>query len=73
MEPHRNGTLPCPQGWGVEEELAPQLTANGLQLVRLATPTTDAARLPTVVGGAAGFVYYVAVAGVTGTKSASIG
>ncbi|GIL39960.1 tryptophan synthase subunit alpha [Roseiterribacter gracilis] len=56
-----------------EDELAPALAKNGLSLVRLATPTTDAARLPTVVGGAQGFVYYVAVAGVTGTKSAAIG
>ena len=52
-------------------ELAPFLNANGLHMVRLATPTTDAARLPRIVGGASGFVYYVAVAGITGTTSAS--
>jgi tryptophan synthase alpha chain len=45
----------------------------GLQLIRLATPTTDAARLPRVLDGAGGFLYYVAVAGVTGTKRAEIG
>ena len=51
-------------------ELAPQLAAHGLHLVRLATPTTDAARLPAVLDGASGFLYYVAVAGVTGANSA---
>jgi tryptophan synthase alpha chain len=56
-----------------EDELRPHLKQHGLQLVRLATPTTDAARMPSVVGGADGFVYYVAVAGVTGTKSAAVG
>jgi tryptophan synthase alpha chain len=49
-------------------ELAPLADA-GLHLVRLATPTTDAARLPAVLGGASGFLYYVSMAGVTGTKS----
>ena len=38
----------------------------GLSLIRLATPTTDDARLPKVVEGVSGFVYYVSVAGVTG-------
>ena len=52
-------------------ELAPMLAAHGLHNVRLATPTTDARRLPTVVSGASGFLYYVAVAGVTGAGSAT--
>ena len=52
-------------------ELAPELGRYGLHNVRLATPTTDAARLPTVLGGASGFVYYVAVAGVTGAALAT--
>ncbi len=39
----------------------------GLALIRLATPTTDDQRLPTVVAGTSGFVYYISVAGVTGT------
>ncbi|MFZ4382077.1 MAG: tryptophan synthase subunit alpha [Sandarakinorhabdus sp.] len=51
-------------------ELAPALQAHGLHLVRLATPTTDAARLPAVLDGASGFLYYVSVAGVTGAGSA---
>jgi tryptophan synthase alpha chain len=54
-------------------ELVPPLTAHGLHLVRLATPTTDAQRLPAVLDGASGFLYYVAVAGVTGAKSAAAG
>ena len=53
------------------QELAPALAAHGLHLVRLATPTTDAARLPAVLHGASGFLYYVAVAGVTGANSAA--
>jgi tryptophan synthase alpha chain len=52
-------------------ELAPALAAHGLHLVRLATPTTDAQRLPAVLNGASGFLYYVAVAGVTGANSAA--
>jgi tryptophan synthase alpha chain len=51
-------------------ELAPALAGHGLHLVRLATPTTDAQRLPAVLEGASGFLYYVAVAGVTGANSA---
>nr|WP_295660653.1 tryptophan synthase subunit alpha [Polymorphobacter sp.] len=54
-----------------DAELAPMLRGHGLHNVRLATPTTDAKRLPTVLSGASGFVYYVAVAGVTGTASAA--
>ena len=53
------------------DELTPALGAYGLHLVRLATPTTDAARLPAVLHGASGFLYYVAVAGITGTGSAA--
>ena len=42
---------------------------SGLAIVRLATPTTDDQRLSTVLDGASGFLYYVSVAGVTGTKA----
>jgi len=52
-------------------ELAPDLAEHGLHLIRLATPTTDAARLPQVLAGASGFLYYVAVAGVTGANAAT--
>jgi tryptophan synthase alpha chain len=50
--------------------LADALDAEGLALVRLATPTTDAARLSVVAQRTRGFVYYVSVAGVTGGKAA---
>jgi tryptophan synthase alpha chain len=40
-----------------------------LNIIRLATPTTDERRLATVLNGASGFLYYVSIAGVTGTKS----
>jgi len=43
----------------------------GLHWIRLATPTTDDARLPTVLSNTSGFVYYVSIMGITGTKSAS--
>lgn len=52
------------------DEVGPHLARHGLHLVRLATPTTDAARLPAVLDGASGFLYYVAVAGITGQNSA---
>ncbi len=53
-----------------EEELAAPATQAGLDLVRLATPTSDEHRLPTIIARASGFVYYVAIAGITGTRSA---
>ena len=49
-----------------DEELCHPALAAGLAFVRLATPTTDEARLPIVLGGASGFLYYVSVAGITG-------
>ncbi len=42
----------------------------GLAIIRLSTPTTDAARLPVVLDGASGFLYYVSVAGITGQQQA---
>jgi len=41
----------------------------GLDIIRLATPTTDDRRLKTVLDGASGFLYYVSITGTTGTKS----
>ena len=52
------------------DPLADALDAQGLSLIRLATPTTDEARLRVVVQRTSGFVYYVSVAGVTGVKEA---
>ncbi len=58
-----------------EEDLELRFPAKtaGLDLIRLATPTTDAKRLPAVLDGATGFLYYVSVMGVTGTKSINPG
>jgi tryptophan synthase alpha chain len=53
-----------------DEELCIPAKAAGLDFIRLATPTTDDKRLPQVLKNTQGFLYYVAVAGVTGTKSA---
>jgi tryptophan synthase alpha chain len=52
------------------DPLADELDKAGISLIRLATPTTDDRRLPTVVRRTSGFVYYVSVAGVTGVKEA---
>ena len=54
-----------------DEKLGPALRAAGISTIRLATPTTDAARLPTVLDGASGFLYYVSVAGITGLQQAA--
>ncbi len=43
----------------------------GLDIIRLVAPTTDQARLPHVLQGCSGFVYYVSITGVTGTRTAS--
>ena len=56
-----------------DAELREPAAAAGISVIRLATPTTDADRLPTVLTGASGFVYYVSVAGVTGGKRAAAG
>jgi tryptophan synthase alpha chain len=52
-----------------DAELRPQAAAAGLNFIRLATPTTDAKRLPAVLANTSGFVYYVSIAGITGTKT----
>ncbi len=43
--------------------------AQGVDLIRFVTPTTDDARLKRIIADASGYLYYVSVAGVTGTKS----
>jgi tryptophan synthase alpha chain len=55
-----------------DQEVQPFAKAAGIDLIRFATPTTDDSRLPTVINGASGFIYYVAVLGITGTKSGAI-
>ena len=54
-----------------DPELGPWLRSAGIDLIRLATPTTDTARLPAVLDGASGFLYYVSVAGITGLQVAA--
>lgn len=50
--------------------MAAALDAQGVSLIRLATPTSDDERLQVIARGTSGFVYYVSVAGVTGVKEA---
>lgn len=54
-----------------DDELCVPANAAGLNFIRLATPTTDEARLPKVLENTSGFVYYVAITGITGAASAS--
>ena len=54
-----------------DDALGPALRGAGIDPIRLATPTTDAARLPAVLEGSSGFVYYVSVAGITGLQQAA--
>jgi len=51
-----------------DPELCLPAVEAGLPFIRLATPTTDDARLPTVLENTAGFVYYVSILGITGTQ-----
>jgi tryptophan synthase alpha chain len=54
------------------EDLCHPAQAAGIDFIRLTTPTTDDQRLPTVLNGSSGFVYYVSVAGVTGAGAATL-
>jgi tryptophan synthase alpha chain len=49
----------------------PHAGAHGIDIIRLVAPTTDPARLRLVLEGSSGFVYYVSITGVTGTRTAS--
>ncbi len=53
-----------------DEELCIPAQATGLNFIRLATPTTDDARLPKVLQNTSGFVYYVSITGITGAAAA---
>ena len=55
-----------------DHELCVPALAAGLNFIRLATPTTDDNRLPKVLQNTSGFVYYVSVLGITGTKAPDI-
>ena len=52
-----------------DDELCLPALKAGLNFIRLATPTTDAKRLPKVLSNTAGFVYYVSITGVTGAAA----
>jgi len=54
-----------------DEELCLPANAAGLNFIRLATPTTDARRLPKVLQNTSGFLYYVSITGITGAAEAS--
>lgn len=51
--------------------IEPHTEANGLDIIRLVAPTTTDERLPYVLSHASGFVYYVSITGITGTRTAS--
>ncbi|MFT6023360.1 MAG: tryptophan synthase alpha chain [Ascidiaceihabitans sp.] len=53
-----------------DSELCIPAQAAGLNFIRLATPTTDDARLPKVLQNTSGFVYYVSITGITGAAEA---
>ncbi len=52
-----------------DEELCLPALKAGLNFIRLATPTTDAKRLPAVLNNTSGFVYYVSITGITGAAT----
>ena len=54
-----------------DEELCLPALKAGVNFIRLATPTTDDKRLPKVLSNTSGFVYYVSIVGITGTRSAA--
>lgn len=54
-----------------DKELREPVQASGLDFIRLITPTTNEARLDTILDGASGFLYYVSIKGITGTGSAA--
>ena len=55
-----------------DDSIGPALREVGVDVIRLATPTTDDERLTTVLDDASGFLYYVSVAGITGKQQADI-
>ena len=55
-----------------DDEFFYETESHNLHLIRLITPTTNTNRIKNITRDARGFIYYVAVAGITGTKSALI-
>lgn len=56
----------------LDRELCLPAIDAGLNFIRLATPTTDDERLPAVLANMSGFVYYVSIAGITGTRAPDV-
>lgn len=54
-----------------DAELRIHTAKTGLHIIRLATPTTDEKRLPTVLSNSGGFLYYVSITGITGAATAN--
>jgi len=55
-----------------DDELCLPALRAGLNFIRLATPTTDDRRLPTVLANTSGFVYYVSITGITGSAAPDV-
>jgi tryptophan synthase alpha chain len=55
-----------------DAELCLPARGRGLNFIRLATPTTDAKRLPAVLANTSGFLYYVSVTGITGAAAPEV-
>jgi tryptophan synthase alpha chain len=55
-----------------DAELCLPAREKGLNFIRLATPTTDARRLPAVLSNTSGFLYYVSITGITGTAAPDV-
>ncbi len=55
-----------------DDELCIPANQRGLNFIRLATPTTDAKRLPVVLTNTSGFLYYVSITGITGTAAPDV-
>jgi tryptophan synthase alpha chain len=51
--------------------LVPAANARGIDVIRLVAPTTDDDRMPKVLNGSSGFIYYVSITGITGTRTAT--
>lgn len=56
-----------------DKELIDPAKRYGMDFIRLLAPTTDAKRLPAVLRGASGYLYYVSITGITGTRAADAG
>jgi tryptophan synthase alpha chain len=55
-----------------DDELCLPAMKKGYNFIRLATPTTDAKRLPAVLANTSGFVYYVSITGITGSAAPDV-